>query len=151
MKNALNGYLSYSNNGTKDAVMDDNNGVGYIADTDRGKKVSPCPPTNQWYQHYRVYAPNSTDRMYDPVWGYYIIGTEHYDINDGCASPAAGYSETAEGWLAQWSRNVWGAGNVLEDFGYFSNEEPFLRSETSDGRPHIWDVSDGKGTMVYVP
>lgn len=128
-----------------------NDGYGFGADFDRGKKQSPCPPTYTWYRHYRVYAPNGTDTMYTTGgWGFYVIGTQHYDINDGCPYPAAGYSEIADGWMVGDARAAFGYSGVFEDYLYLWNEEPSYRVETSDGRDHHWDQSEGAATCVYV-
>lgn len=144
VKNALNPYLPYSNNGEKDAVVND--GGGYRYDGDRGRKVSPCPPTG-WFQHYRVYA-DGDDRLYNLDYGYWIIGSTHFDYNDGCSGAQHGYSETAEDWVAYWSGLVW-PGRVFGDYGYLYNYEGY-RVETSEGRPHIWE-NNGYATYVSVP
>lgn len=54
--------------------------------------------SNGYKRHSRLYAPWD-DYFYNTFWGYYIIASQHYDINhDGCGSGSErfGYSETVE-------------------------------------------------------
>lgn len=83
-------------------------------------------------------------------WGFYVIGSQHYDINDGCDFPGAGYSETADSWMVADARAAFGYSGVFQNYQYLNNEEPAYRVETSDGRNHHWDQSDGRATCVYV-
>lgn len=145
VKDSFSGFLPVTSNNGKNAVVND--GGGYQYDSDGGKKVSQCPPAEEWFLHYRVYA-DGDDRLYNTNYGYYVIGTAHADYNDGCQYPEAGFSEWTEDNLAYWASQVW-PGGVYSDYGWMYNPESY-RLETSDGRPHHWD-NNGYATYVNVP
>ncbi len=142
VKNAYSPWYPKRMGDVKNAAMND---VGtWFYDSDRGIKKTDCPPTG-WFEHMRVYAPGGSDRMYNTNYGYWIMGTTHFDYNDGCSGAIHGYSETAESWFAQNARNIWGSGRVFEDWGWMFNGEP-RRPEGN----HIWE-SNGYSSYVNVP
>lgn len=147
VKNALNPWYSQTG-GPKYEYMRDGPIGTFQWDQDSGRKITGCPPTG-WFEHYRVYADPSDDSMYNVYYGYYVIGTTHFDYNDGCSGALAGYSETAEGWVAQHSGEAWGTNRVFYSCCTLYNAEAF-RTETAGGIPHIWE-NDGYATYVSVP
>jgi hypothetical protein len=57
-----------------------------------------CP--NSYDIHYRLYADSRDDQQgFDPGWGFYVVGTIHYDVNEGSSNQSFGYNEQAEGWV----------------------------------------------------
>lgn len=102
-----------------------NDGGKWRWDTDRGRKTTACPglPTQPWWaRHYRIYA-DGDDRLYNPSWGFYVIGSTHYDLHE-CATSGKqfGWSETAESWIVcRWIANGYWAEN---DWTGFANREP---------------------------
>jgi hypothetical protein len=80
VKNIADGkYWFYGS--TQHAYMDDGSGGSY--DADKGKKTD-TPSCLGSTRHYRIYAPTSTDRMYNPSFGYYVFATSHYDHHELC-------------------------------------------------------------------
>lgn len=116
-----------------------NDGAGWVWDSDGGTKGSSSWYSDRWL-HMRVYA-DSDDRMYNLDWGYYVLGTTHYDQYP--SETWSGYSETAEEEFASIARSKGYA--VYEDWGNFYNNEPY-RVEGD----HIWSNS-GYTTAVNVP
>jgi hypothetical protein len=57
----------------------------WVWDTDSGEKTD-TPACLGASRHYRVYAPPSTDRMYNLDFNYYVFVTTHYDHHEGCDS-----------------------------------------------------------------
>jgi hypothetical protein len=55
----------------------------WVWDSDSGEKTDTgsCLGSSR---HYRVYAPPSTDRMYNLNFNYYVFATTHYDHHEGC-------------------------------------------------------------------
>ena len=116
-----------------------NDGSGWEWDNDRGVKTYGLHNC-----HMRLYAPGSTDTMYNVDWGYYILGTTHYDYFE-FAGGWSGYSEDAEAEACQTARNGQGWG-VVEDWSTFYNYEAYR----VEGGSHIWD-NNGLVSAVYVP
>ncbi len=79
-------------------------------DTDGGKKSGCYTDSvgNKRFRHTRLYAPTDSpyyDAFFDVyTYGYYIVATTHYDINEtsGCdaGNPWFGYSEDLENYIA---------------------------------------------------
>ncbi len=133
VKAAYQPWYPKTNNSPKKAYMNDGGLSLWTWDTDSGIRLTNCPPYG-WFEHLRVYAPPSTDRMYNTYYGYWILASTHFDGNDGCDNPAFGYSETAQGWFVQNARTIWRAAAVSENCCWMFNEEP-LRYEGN----HIWE------------
>lgn len=147
VKDALNPW--YPNiGGPKFEYMRDGPNGTWKWDQDGGRKLTGCPPTG-WFEHYRVYADPGDDSMYNVYYGYYILGSTHFDYNDGCSGQQAGYSETGETWIAYRSGQAWGTDRVFYSCCTFYNAEAF-RTEMTDGIPHIWE-NNGNATYVSVP
>jgi hypothetical protein len=119
------------------------NGTSWTWDSDRGTKTGGCG-SGQVFRHLRVYAPGDGDRMYNIGWGYYVLGTTHYDREECLKSAKYGWSEDAEHYMYTHARNVlrWTASL---DYMSFANSEP-ARWEGNN----FWQ-SDGKATFVRVP
>ena len=121
-----------------------NDGAGWRWDSDRGRKTTACPGAPlqpSWARHYRVYA-DGDDRLYNPKWGFYVIGSAHYDERECASNPTHGWSETAEGWITyRWRQN---GGWAQDDWRYFGNPEP-LRVQGN----HIWQ-NNGKASRLHV-
>jgi hypothetical protein len=127
--------------------LSDNVNNGYVWDQDGGRKTTLCPggpgqPDEA--RHYRIYA-DGDDRMYNLDWGYWVFGSDHYDIEEcpGGAPAWFGYSETAEGWITwRWRQNGRAA---FDDWSWFFNPEPY-RVEGD----HIWE-NNGYASALHVP
>jgi hypothetical protein len=123
-----------------------NDGPRWRWDTDKGRKTTACPglPTQpSWARHYRVYA-DGDDRLYNPSWGFYVIGSTHYDVRECAVSGKQfGWSESAEDWVVwRWSVNGYWAQN---DWTGISNHEP-LRVEGN----HVWS-NNGRASRLHTP
>ncbi len=118
-----------------------NDGAGWVWDRDTGtgtKHVSSVYD-DRWL-HMRIYA-DSDDRMYNLNWGYYVLGTTHYD--EAWSESWSGYSEDAE---EEYADEASSSGyTVYEDWSYWYNPEPY-RNESN----HIWS-NNGYTTAVNVP
>ncbi len=121
-----------------------NDGGRWRWDTDNGRKTTKCPgllsqPSSA--RHYRIYA-DPDDRLYNSAWGFYVIGSTHYDIRECGRGATFGWSETSEGWVTwRWRAN---GGWAQNDWRYFSNPEP-VRVEGN----HIWQ-NDGYASRLHV-
>ena len=81
-------------------------------------------------------------RLYNSAWGFYVIGSTHYDIRECGRGATFGWSETSEGWVTwRWRAN---GGWAQNDWRYFSNPEP-VRVEGN----HIWQ-NDGYASRLHV-
>jgi len=120
------------------------NTLGWTWDTDKGIKEVPCTYTAKT-PHTRLYAPSDTDQLYSPTYGYYILGTMHFDWGECIGKPAsvlglghyggAGYSETVESLittLAQENPDYSGWEVVTEP-----NSVPLFNAEHSFKGDHI--------------
>ena len=113
-------------------------------DTDRGRKTTWCPGLKTqppWARHYRIYA-DRDDRLYNAAWGFYVIGTTHYDHRECAIGKRFGWSENSEAWIThRWRLN---GGWAQDDWKYFSNPEP-VRVQGN----HIWD-NNGWASRLHV-
>jgi hypothetical protein len=121
-------------------------------DEDKGRKTDPCgsvwgsPDTDV---HYRIYAPNPPDRMYNTWFGYYAFATTHWDKHDSLLCDGTtqyGWTEQAEHvvyqkWTA-WLGSTWG----ILDSGTDGNnyQAPHWAGN------NYWD-NDGQLTRLTVP
>ena len=121
-----------------------NDGGRWRWDTDKGRKTTLCPglPTQpSWARHYRIYA-DADDRLYNGSWGFYVIGSTHYDNRECASGSTFGWSETSEGWIThRWRLN---GGWAQDDWKYFSNPEP-VRVQGN----HIWQ-NNGWASRLHV-
>ncbi|MFP3976230.1 MAG: hypothetical protein ACLFVK_08435 [Dehalococcoidia bacterium] len=123
--------------------LDDGDGDGWEWVSDEGVKtwgnVMTC--------HMRVYAPESEDedgvyQMYNDAWGYYVLGTTHYDRNEYDPWYAEyGWSEDAEAEACD-DANPW---PVFRNWTDFCNQEDERWEEE-----HFWQ-SSGEASSVKVP
>jgi hypothetical protein len=126
--------------------LSDNVNNGYVWDQDGGRKTTACPGgpgQPREARHYRIYA-DGDDRMYNLDWGYWVFGSNHYDIDEcpGGAPAVFGYSETAEGWITwRWRQN---GHTAYDDWSSYSNREPY-RVEGN----HVWE-NDGYASALHV-
>jgi hypothetical protein len=120
------------------------NGDFWRWDQDSGKKTAKCSAFGGSTVHYRVYAPPG-DRMYNQAWGYYILGSTHYDVNECYWGSWFGMSERAEQHVTNVARGVWGSGRVLYHWSGFGNYMCCFWQGN-----HYWE-NDGAASMVIVP
>lgn len=121
-----------------------NDGAGWVWDSDRGTKslgLVNC--------HLRLYA-DSDDRLYNLTWGYFVIGTSHYDYYELNPNHYHGLSEAAE---AELSNKAEGSGYVWfvdRDCIDMNNNEPY-REETDENGVirHLW-MNDRWATQVQL-
>lgn len=116
-----------------------NDGEGWLWSTDKGTKEAICAGS---VRHMRLYA-NGNNRSNNIHWGYYVLGSTHYDLDECSLNPRFGWSETAESWFAQIARDKDYA--VFEDWDDWANAEP----DRWEGN-HFWQ-NDGKATSISVP
>jgi len=127
-------------------------------DADSGRKKFNCKSrvdTDNWTEHFRVYADPTTDRNWVDGWGFYVLVTTHFDQNDPSVVPACqprqhGWDELAADNLA-WYFGVSNDGpkwQVMNDWGHFHNAAQV--DELIGGVPHHRD-SNGLVTLVHVP
>jgi hypothetical protein len=81
-----------------------NNGPTW--DSDRGAYLGHAGPedgctVNTYKWHYRVYAPHSSNRMWNPSWQYYVIGSTHVDFRELCPYGWSGEADRSAHKLAQ--------------------------------------------------
>ena len=122
---------------TKYAYMND--GAGGLYDSDGGKKTD-TPSCLGSSRHYRVYAPPSTDRMYNPSFGYYIFGTTHADHHELCNSWYDDSEGTEYNLYSKFSSKGYSS---YYDWGYFYNYE------WRDEGDHHWR-NDGYTTYIRI-
>ena len=125
-----------------------NDGAGWEWDSDRGTKslglTCRC--------HLRVYATKDWlgyERMYNIDWGYYVLGTSHYDYYEWLPTWYSGFSEGAEEELCQVARD--NGYTVFEDWSSFYNNEPYREEKDWLGIVrHVWS-NNGYASAVNVP
>jgi hypothetical protein len=120
-----------------------NDGGGWLWSSDKGTKEGPLCASS--VRHMRLYA-NGNNRSYNSNWGYYVLGSTHYDL-DECIpwNSRFGWSETAEAWLAQIARDK--GYTVFQNWNNWHNAEP--ERWEADGK-HFWQ-NNGMATAVRVP
>jgi hypothetical protein len=113
----------------------------------RGIKDALC---NGASKHLRHYGGNGAQgRFLNGSWGYYVLGTTHFDHTSGCFNEyESGDNEQAEEWFALKAKNQWGTGNVIEDWAFFHNFEQ-RRTEVHPGTDHTPD-NNGYATWVGI-
>jgi len=127
---------------------------------DRGMKTNACAYGNHEFPwgkynvlHYRIYAPNGRDSIFNQGMGWWVYGTTHIDhkecVEHDWAEPPylegkwSGRSELAEKFLASLGRYYFGNRHVLEDVISMNNGEN--RQDTG----HWWE-NNGKATVIEV-
>lgn len=84
----------------------DADGLGPHYDADKGQKTPkdgflPCLISCAYTgRHVRIYADMSDDRMWNSYWGFYAVGTTHWDFREGCDDESFGNSEEVEEYVA---------------------------------------------------
>ena len=116
-------------------------------DKDRGTKH-----LDGHYLHMRVYAPHpggyephpELDRFYNDTWGYYVLGTCHWDEFPEIPGVSwHGYSESAEGEFCE----------IAEDAGYTVDEDAYDMENYEASRwegTSFWN-NGGHASKVQVP
>lgn len=106
-----------------------NDGSGGMWDSDKG-----CKTLGTWDEHFRIYADESNDHLYNTGWGFYCIATSHRDHWDSIPGlEEYGWSETAEQMICddfadiddEWNLTVsrnWKWLNNYEGHGYIGND-----------------------------
>jgi hypothetical protein len=137
VKNIVDGkYWMFGS--TQHAYMNDGSGGSY--DGDAGKKTD-TPSCLGSTRHFRIYAPSSTDRMYNPSFGYYVFATTHYDHHELCNA----WFDDSEGTEHDLYNQFNGKGYAsYYDWGWFYNREQ-NRVESD----HHWN-NDGYATYVRI-
>ena len=121
-----------------------NDGTAFAWASDGGVKTFASKSA-----HLRLYAPGG--RMYNSVWGYYVVATTHFD-NAELASPPAqwfGMSEEAAAAAVQTAVKAWGSKNVTMNSIPLGNAQ-YGEEKAANGERHIWQC-DGLATMIRVP
>ncbi len=111
-------------------------------DQDRGLKQTQggsCPGGTSY--HFRVYAPSSTDRMYNVNYGYFVVGTAHNDYKEGCSGSYAGDNEQAEAYVR----------GGFDARGYLVVANAFWLNnvETTYDGGHHWN-NNGYATRIWI-
>jgi hypothetical protein len=117
VKSIANG--SYWMNGSAMHEWMFDNGSSWVWDSDGGKKTD-TPSCLGSTRHYRIYAPNPPDYMYNPTFGYYLIGTTHYDHHELCG----GWFDDSEGTETSLANLFSGKGYIVSrNWGWWYNQE----------------------------
>lgn len=126
--------------------------VGGNWDQDNGTKnpdfLANCALAGD-FKHMRLYADSPSagdDHLYNTIYGFYVIGSTHWDLAECSVSAVSGWSEDAEAKMAQRARDN-GANGVWEDEIWLSNYET---PRYDGGGQHFWN-NDGWATLVNVP
>lgn len=121
-----------------------NDGAGWVWDSDGGKKSwgASCSC------HIRLYA-DSDDRLYNLTWGYFVIGTSHYDIREIFPDRRFGWSEDAAGELTRYIEGNSGVSFIQRNSINMYNYEAY-RVEYEGSTPrHYWQ-NNGYATRVQL-
>ena len=121
---------------------DDGSGFSFVGDGGVKTFATKSP-------HMRLYAPGG--KLYNGVWGSYVIATTHFDNAELKAPPAQwfGLSEDAATAAVQTAIKAWGSNNVTLNALPLGNAQS--GEETgANGERHIWQC-DGMATLVRVP
>lgn len=99
--------------------------------------------------HMRLYAPGG--RMYNSVWGYYVVATTHFDNAELAGPPTQwfGMSEDAAAAAVQTAVKAWGSKNVTLNSVPLGNAQ-YGEEKGANGERHIWQC-DGMATLIRVP
>jgi hypothetical protein len=121
-----------------------NDGSGFSFVGDGGVKTFAMKSA-----HMRLYAPGG--RMYNSVWGYYVVATTHYDNAELSSPPTQwfGMSEDAATAAVQTAVKAWGSKNVTLNSVALGNAQ-YGEEKGASGERHIWQC-DGMATLVRVP
>ena len=121
-----------------------NDGLGFTFAGDGGVKTFATKSP-----HMRLYAPGG--RMFNSVWGYYVVATTHYDNAELSKPPTQwfGMSEDAATAAVQTAVKAWGAGCVTVDTLPLGNAQ-YGEVTGPTGERHIWQC-DGMATLIKVP
>jgi hypothetical protein len=125
---------------------------GFRFDSDRGRKTA-CD-VNHNDNHYRLYAPPSQDRLYDPTYGYYVVGSTHLDHNECTDHPTHfGFSERVEYAIGTKANTIWTVTRnhlaLYNSEGYDRNGNPGVRRDMNEPS-HYW-MNDGNATIILLP
>jgi hypothetical protein len=140
IKNILSG--SYWIGGTVASPMNFylNDTGSWEWDSDSGMKTD-TPSCLGSTRHYRIYAPSSTDRFYNPTFGYYVFATTHQDHHEACDA----WFDDSEGTEQDIANKMSGMGySVQYDYAWFYNPESAVQGD------HHWN-NDGYATYINVP
>ena len=116
--------------------------AGSLASANMKQSLSACTPAPNLHQ--RIYAPSG--RFYSTNWGYYVIGTTHYDYQELCGG-WSGKSEDAEKAVCQdavVALAYTGGACYRDGMGSFSNA-----TATYNDGGHYW-MNDGSATEALV-
>lgn len=148
-----------ANGGTKHGYVDDGPEKQWYDsnyDADSGIKEGLSCNTGWDWGHMRLYARSTSDRNYNIVWGYYVIGTNHQDYESGdCDEEYRSYETQEEAWEDRFdvlvSSHSW---SYASDYQYLGNSY----CNGGCGIGYYVDIgggnndfsSDGYGTSVWV-
>lgn len=91
--------------------------------------------------HYRVYAPSSSDRFYNPTFGYYVFGTTHHDHHELC-----------DAWYDDSEGTEHDIANRMSARGYYTRYDyAWFYNAQSDTQGNHRFNNDGYATYVEVP
>jgi hypothetical protein len=141
VKTAMAQGAGYSFRGSEENFKLNNSGDWQI-DGDKGVKTVLCPIDSGI--HFRIYAP-PTDHLYNQSWGFYVLGTSHYDGRE-CPGWDSwfGASEIAEEQITADAQAVFGGSAVGYDKVNMHNPE----GERWEGN-HYW-LNSGYATAIKV-
>lgn len=115
VKSYMNSEFGWGSHGSAmaasmDGASSPETAPGWAWDTDKGQKENLCT-VHYKTPHTRLYAPPDTDQLYSLDYGFYVLGTTHFDWGECVGAPAnylfgvhyggAGYSETVENLIVQ--------------------------------------------------
>lgn len=142
VKNDLRSAYDTPGSAEHESMNNRYNSTGWVWDQDGGMKAgwAICVGSDN---HYRIYAPPSMDAMYNPTWGFYVVGSTHKDHNEGCGFDSYDHSEAVEYDIYQKMNHVSPYDSASYDSIYFGNAQHDTQGN------HTFD-SDGYATSVFI-
>ncbi len=119
-------------------------------DSDKGKKTDLGEYQGSFQEHYRLYAPNSADAMYNDSWGYYVLATTHRDYLENTEDGYSGLSEQAAGILGIYWNQAFPGHDYTQADVYDSQNYEDYHWDPASNYTHLWD-NDGRMSKFYVP
>jgi hypothetical protein len=153
----LLGATGWGSSGSPMAASLDTAIGGWAWDTDKGVKEDPCSFHHKT-PHTRLYAPPDTDFMYSAQYGYYIIGTSHYDWGEcvgfwskylGWHYGGAGYSEASEKAIDTGVNNAVDGGWAVYPARALPDNIPLQNAEHFHHGDHFADF-DGEASQILL-
>jgi hypothetical protein len=146
-----------------------------VWDGDKGSYLGHAGPEdsctiNTYKWHYRVYAPHSSDRMWNPAWQFYVVAESHLDFRERCPYGWSGKNFEAAHKVAlaapththevlhhvlgfipycDYVHDPWRVYDPVRNVAGENTQPMFDRDQRGRIGDHIWDWP-GKATMIQI-